>query len=57
MKDVRSQGEGVCSVRTFSGQVWGGLQMQMSTRFGAKNFGFFEIYGVFAHTRGRGLSQ
>jgi len=29
--------------------------MQTSALFGAKNFGFFEIYGVFTWTRG--LSQ
>jgi len=32
--------------------------MQTSVLFGAKNFGFFEIYGVSPRTRGRrGLSQ
>jgi len=31
--------------------------MQTSAYFSAKNFGFFEIYGVSVRTRGRGLSQ
>jgi len=31
--------------------------MRTSAPFGAKNFEFFEIYGVSARTRGRGLSQ
>jgi len=49
IKDVRSQGEGVCPVRTFFGQ--GGrefLQMRTSALFGAKNSRFLEIYGVSA---------
>jgi len=54
IKDVRSQGEGVCLVRTFFGQGGGVLQMHMSALFGANNFGFFEIYGVSARTRRRG---
>jgi len=29
--------------------------MRTSTLFGAKNFGFFEIYGVSAWTRGEGV--
>jgi len=40
-------GEGGCPVRTFlereEGRV---LQMRTSALFGAKKFGFFEIYGV-----------
>jgi len=40
IKDVRSQGRGV-------------LQMWTSALFSTKNFGFFEIYGVSARTRGR----
>jgi len=36
----------------------GFLQMRKSAFFGAKNFGFYEICGVSARTRGRGvLSQ
>jgi len=35
----------------------GGLQMQTSAHFGKKIFGIFEIYGVFARTRGEGLNQ
>jgi len=31
--------------------------MRTSALIGAKNFGFFEIYGVTAWTKGRGLSQ
>jgi len=31
--------------------------MRTSALFDAKNFGFFEIYGVSARTRGKGLSQ
>jgi len=32
--------------------------MRTSALFGAKNFGFFEIYSVYARTRGEGwLSQ
>jgi len=34
----------------------GVLQMRMSALFGAKNFGFFEIYGVSARTRGEGVN-
>jgi len=30
----------------------GALQVWTSALFGAKNFGFFEIYGVSARTRG-----
>jgi len=41
----------------FSDKGGGGLQMRMSALFDAKNFGFFEIYGVSARTRGEGLSQ
>jgi len=44
--------EGICPVRTFFGQEEGVLQMRWSTLFGAKNTGFFEIYGMFARTRG-----
>jgi len=51
MKDIRSQGEGVCPVRTFFRQ--GVLQIRTSALFGAKNFKFFKIYGVSARTRGR----
>jgi len=40
VKDIRSQGG--CSVRTR-----GVLQMQTSALFSEKNFGFFEIYGVY----------
>jgi len=40
-------------VRTFYGQKAGILQMRTSALFDAKHFGFFEIYGVSARTRGR----
>jgi len=33
------------------------LQMRTSALFGVKNFRFFEIYGVFARTRRKGISQ
>jgi len=47
---------GVCPVRPLCGQGEGGVfQMRTSALFGAKNFGFFEIYGVSA--RAGGLSQ
>jgi len=42
----------VCPVRTRWEAV---LHMRTSALFGAKNFGFFEIYGVFARTRGEGV--
>jgi len=46
-------GEGVCPVRTFFGHgVRGILQIRTFALFSAKNFGFFEIYSVSAHTRG-----
>jgi len=35
--------------------VEGFLQVRMLALFGAKNFGFFEIYGVSAQTKGRGV--
>jgi len=35
----------------------GALQMRTSTLFDAKNFGFFEIFGVSAWTRGRGCAS
>jgi len=39
---------------TFFGQGGGGiLQMRTSALYGAKNFGFFEIYGMSARTRGK----
>jgi len=44
----QSGGERVCPVWTLFGQG----QMRTSTLFGAKNFGFFETYGVSARTRG-----
>jgi len=50
MKDVRNQGEGVCPVRTKEGGCV--LRMRTSAFFGTKKFGFFEIYGVSARTRG-----
>jgi len=31
--------------------------MRTSTHFGIKNFGFFEIYGMFAWTRGVNFSR
>jgi len=37
------------------GHGWGILQIWTSTLFGAKNIGFFEIYGVSARTRGEGV--
>jgi len=41
---------GGCLVRTFFGKGEGFLYAE-SALFGAKNFRFFEIYGVFARTR------
>jgi len=41
-------------VRTFCGQGEGVLQMQTSVLFGAKKFGFFEIYGMSTWTKGEG---
>jgi len=37
--------------------VSGVLQMRTSALFGAREFRFFEIYGVSAQTRVEGLSQ
>jgi len=37
----------------FSDMEEGVLQVRMSARFGARDFGFFEIYGVSERTRGR----
>jgi len=60
MKGVLSQGErGVLSsaeiLQTRSEE---GFSEYMGVRtFGTKSIGFFGIYGVFARTRGRGLSQ
>jgi len=48
IKDVRTlRGVGVCPVRV--------LQMRTSALFDAKNFAFFETYGVSARTRGDGV--
>jgi len=44
MKDISSQG-GFVKCGQGAGKV---LQMQSSALFGAKNFGFLEIYGVSA---------
>jgi len=51
IKDVRSQGKGSLSSANIlrTGRV---LQMQTSALFVAKNFEFFEIYGVSTRTRG-----
>jgi len=49
----QSGGGSLCPVRTFFGQGGEGvLQMRTSALFGAKNFGFFEIYGMSKRTRG-----
>jgi len=56
IKDVRSQGGRGLSSADIS-RTRGIFQMQMSALFGAKNFRFFEIYGVSARTRGWRLSQ
>jgi len=58
IKDVRSQeGRGVCPAQTFFGQG-GSSAARSSALFGAKNFGYFEIYSVSARTKGEGvLSQ
>jgi len=53
-KNVRSQ-RGFVQCGHFSDK--GFLQMRTSALLNAKNFGFFEIYGVSAQTRGSGLSQ
>jgi len=51
VKDVRNQGEGVCPVRT-RGK---GSSSDADVRtFGAKTFGFFEVYDVFIRTKGEG---
>jgi len=60
IKDVRSQGrEGFVQCGHFADKWEGVLLMQTYALplFGAKYFRFFEIYGVFAQTRGRELSQ
>jgi len=50
------KGERICPVRTFAYK--GALQIWTSTLFGARNFGFFEIYRVSVWTReGETLSQ
>jgi len=54
IKDVRSQkGRGLSSADMEEGV----LQMWTSTLFGARSFGFFEIYGVSARAGEGGLSQ
>jgi len=45
---------GVCPVRDIL-RTRGVLQMRTSALFGAKNFGFFKIYGVSARTGGKGV--
>jgi len=42
-------------VWTFFGQRGWDIRMRTSALFGAKNFGFFEIYGVSAQTKGEGV--
>jgi len=51
IKDVRSQG-GLYSSDIFRTRRSGFFHVQTSTLFGAKNFGFFKIYGVSVQTRG-----
>jgi len=52
MKDVCSQGGGrFVQYGHFADKGEGVLQMRTSALFGAKNFGFFEIYDVPAQTR------
>jgi len=48
IKDVRSQ-RGLSSANILRTQGEGILQMRTSALFGAKNFGFFEIYGGLSH--------
>jgi len=48
IKDIRSQGVVQCG--HFTDKL--GLQMRTSALFDAKNFGFFEIYGVSVRTKG-----
>jgi len=51
IKDLRSQGgEDLYNADIF--RTRGVLQMRMSALLDSKNFGFFEIYGVSARTRG-----
>jgi len=44
-------------VRTFFGRGRGGLYLRTSALFDAKNFGFFELYGVSERSSGEGFSQ
>jgi len=53
IKDVRSQGEGgLSSADILRTSEEGFFQMRTSALICAKNFRFFEIYGVSAQTRG-----
>jgi len=52
IKDVHSQEGGGLSSANILQTRGGSIQMRTSALFGAKNFGFFEIYGVSARARG-----
>jgi len=52
IKDICSQGEEGCPVRTRVGGGFFRCELQRSAIFGAKNFRFFEIYGASTRTRG-----
>jgi len=56
IKDVRSQG-GLSNADIFRTRGEVALQMRTSALFVQKNFGFFEIYGVSARTRGVNFSR
>jgi len=51
---VRERRGGLSSADIFRKRGGGVLQMRTSALFGAKNFEFFEIYGVSERTRGGG---
>jgi len=53
-KDVCSQGDGGCPVRTFCRQGGGGLQMQMSTLFLSKILWNFSKFMMCPHGKGGG---
>jgi len=54
MSAVRGEGD-LSSVNIL--RTKGVFQVRKSAIFWCEKFGFFEIYGVFARTRRRGLSQ
>jgi len=57
IKTSAVRGSGFWPVRTFFGQGGGGSSDANTALFGAKNFGFFEIYDVSARTRGGEASE